>query len=781
MYFAHSAAPACGIWHALREHLIDVGELAARFAASFEAAQEARLAGLLHDLGKYGDLFQQRLRNPKITGVDHWTLGAWAAHLNYGEAAWAACMAAAGHHLGLTRFNESWLTTELDPYREQGSSWQLSDPDLGRLLSRLSADGVILPEPGRMKDGISSGLDYFPAADMADFRMLYSALVDADFLDTEAHFSRGPDGVKRLREEGPALDSGWALGILKNHIKGLATASTSAPAVNAMRADLLAACLEAAALPTGQFTLSAPTGAGKTLSMLAFALAHAKKHGLRRVVMVIPYLSIIEQTARVFHEVFEPHLPAGVDMGGYVLEHHSNAGVRGGRAAEDGESEAERRRRELSQNWDAPIIITTSVQMLESLFAHRPGPCRKLHRLAGSVILFDEVQTLPSSLAAATLAGLSRLCRRFRASVVFSTATQPAFRALGQKVESLGGESWRPREIAPPGLGLFKRVKRVEVAWPGEGERLSPAQVAGELAAAENRRSLCVVNLKRQARAILQELGAAGCEGLFHLSTSMCIRHREDVLQKVRRLLDDPGRPPVRLVSTQCVEAGVDIDFPVVYRAWGPLTSIAQAAGRCNRGGNLDLGRMRVFYLREESPETGRTMRPYPDEVYGQAASVASSILSALGPEGLDLDDPGIYERYYQALYKLAAVDAGQNELEEAVRACNFEDTAKHYRLIDRDAINVLVPYDRRAYEELARQARQGGLTGAWVRRARPHSVGVFRSKGDSDLLKVLEPIPLLGRAAGTMSEDWFICPEQGYYDAMMGLDEKATPSLLVT
>jgi len=782
-FLAHSKSNA-GPAHPLREHLQSVAELAADFARPW-GPNEARLAGLLHDLGKYGDLFQERLKNPRqVTGVDHWTMGAWAAAIGcYPGKAWAASLAAAGHHLGLPPLEEHTFAN-FNPEKYAHEQRRLSEGNLDRLLARLKQDGIALPPVDGFAGEITGAMNRkAPAATMADIRMLFSALVDADYLDTEAHFRRGQDGVKRRRPPGPALNPAWAAKILDTYIKDLAAGSTSSPEINRLRADLLAACRRAAKSPPGQFTLSAPTGSGKTLAMLAFALEHAAAHNLRRVVMVIPYLTIIDQTARVYREVFQPHLPAKVPVEHYVLEHHSMAGTRQGPLDQGIEGPAQLRRRELAENWDAPIIVTTSVQMLESLFSYRPGACRKLHRLAGSVILFDEVQTLPSHLAGVTLATLARLAGHFGSSVVFATATQPAFGALSPKVEALGGQSWRPREIAPPELGLFKRVKRVEVAWPDEGERLSLAQVAEELAQDDNRRSLCVVNLKRHGLAVLRELEDLGASGLCHLSTSLCPAHREAVLEQVRRRLADPAQPPVRLVSTQCVEAGVDLDFPVVYRAWGPLTAIAQAAGRCNRNGNLDFGRVRVFHLQEVDPDTGRPRPLYPDDAYKQAAGVAKSVIKGLAPGRRDINDPGLFEKFYEQLYSARGEAKLKSEgLDSAVSRFHFEDTAKLYRLIEKDAINILVPYDREAYDQLADQARQEGLTRDWIARARPHTVGVFRHRSDSALLTALEPIPLLGRQAkyqGDMSGDWFICPDDGMYDPVVGFDSEAVPGLL--
>ena len=300
----------------------------------------------------------------------------------------------------------------------------------------MTLDGLEAPGlASTLYHGIGTGHDPALSA-MLDLRMLFSALVDADFLETEAHFEGDASG-RRPRPPGPSLDPERALAVLTRHIDAIAARSSSSPGVAALRADLLRACLEAGSHPTGLFTLTAPTGSGKTLALLAFALRHAAEHRLRRVIVVIPYLSIIEQTVRVYREVFATQGDSSAN-GRLVLEDHSLAGTRPKERARDEDEHTDARL--LAENWDAPIVVTTSVQCLESLFANRPSACRKLHRLARSVILFDEVQSLPTRLAVPTLAALSRLAHRYGSSVVFSTATQPAFTHLSRCVKNRSEE-----------------------------------------------------------------------------------------------------------------------------------------------------------------------------------------------------------------------------------------------------------------------------------------------------------------------------------------------------
>ncbi|MCE5218195.1 CRISPR-associated endonuclease Cas3'', partial [bacterium] len=513
-YLAHSEN-AYEHTQSLSDHLTSVADLAAQFAAAWGGGDLAHLAGLLHDLGKYGDLFQARLEG-REKHIDHWSAGATALSEHFGEAGLAAAVAVQGHHLGLQQAEEASLKPDR-LHQPHPPEFRLSAPSLEELLGRFAADDLALPE--QPPESTYSGLDGAAAAAMLDLRMLYSCLVDADGLDTEAHCNGTADGAKQYREAGPTLDAERDLKVLLSHIERLASKSQATEKVNELRADLLEACLKAAKGPQGCFTLSAPTGSGKTLSMLAFALRHALTHGLRRIVMVIPYLSIIDQTVAEYRKVLSQVL-APQELDRYLLEDHSLAGTRDGRSDGRPSDEQDNSARLLAQNWDAPIVITTSVQFLESLFANRSRACRKLHRLAGSVILFDEVQTLGSSLAVPTLATLSHLTERYSASVVFSTATQPAFTHLNEAVEWFADSGWQPREIVPAELDLFGRARRTHIEWPQRSDqRPSWETLAGELAQVPQ--VLCIVNLKRHAQALLEALSSQlESPDLCHLSTS---------------------------------------------------------------------------------------------------------------------------------------------------------------------------------------------------------------------------------------------------------------------
>lgn len=423
--------------------------------------------------------------------------------------------------------------------------------------------------------------------------MLFSALVDADFLDTEAYYdglrdhraarSRYP-GLRQLREQ------------LNQHLEALG--SRSRGPINELRAEILSHARGRATDAPGSFSLTVPTGGGKTLASLAFALDHAVHHGLARIIYQIPYMSIVEQTATVFREALQSEHGGDAD---FVVEHHSTFD-------EDrvGSREGREKLRLAMQNWDAPIIVTTAVQFFDSLFANRPSNCRKLHNIARSVIILDEAQTLPLQYLRPCVAALDELARNWRASVVLCTATQPQLSKSDQLPE--GFEELR--ELAPEPTRLYEAFKRTRIVQQGF---LSDSELAKRLAGSP--RVLCIVNTRRHARELYETL--QDLPGTFHLSTLMCAHHRRDQLGSVRDSLKSGAT--VRLIATSLVEAGVDLDFPVVWRAEAGLESIIQAAGRCNREGKAETADVFVFNSASEEHQP-------PPEV-GQFADAARSVM----------------------------------------------------------------------------------------------------------------------------------------------------------
>lgn len=760
-YFAHSQNDYA-IRHSLREHLSCVSSRACANAGP-AFAQEAALAGLLHDLGKYGDLFQNRLSGEE-SGLDHWSIGALVALQQFGSV--AASLAIEGHHIGLQSASPAIFVQRMKMIctgdSPLGHHIRLSDADITRLLARADADELLPVKPDVVMLPMRQDAWAQAIARMLDVRMLFSCLVDADYLDTEAHFNGGPEG-KRYRTEGLVLDAAKAATTIERHMAQIVRGQKkSSSDVADVRAQLWHAVTAAAEQSTGLFSLTAPTGSGKTFAMLQFALAHARQNGLKRIVLAVPYLSIIEQTAREYRKVF------AAESEHFILEHHSLAGVGAEQTNSQQHDDAERQRRLHSENWDAPIIITTNVQLLESLFSNRPSACRKLHRLRDSVILFDEAQSLPQHLAVPTLAALSHLANEYNASVVFATATQPAFDTLDGAVRKHAISGWQPREIVPDHPEMFHRLIRVKATWPEKDETLNWDDLAMTLGDESNAQVLCVLNLKRHAHALLGAM--EGAKGLLHLSTNLCSAHRRAVLDDVRIRLNPVDPKPCRLVSTQCVEAGVDLDFPLVYRAMAPLEAVAQAAGRCNREGRMNqtgkLGQVRVF---EPALDTSERKRMFPNFSYFQATEITTSLLRECGGD-LDINDPAVYRRYYEMLYGLSR-PADQNvDLTKAIDGLDFPDIARHYRLIDQDAIQIVVPWepDCERYKQLRAQAATG-IDGRWMRTAQALAVSVYRPKPDHPSWGCLAAARF--RRSGD-SDEWFMLedPERKFYDDIRGL-----------
>ncbi|WP_161984424.1 CRISPR-associated helicase Cas3' [Mariprofundus erugo] len=756
-YFAHSANDE-GHWHSLVQHLTGVSALSATFAESQPWLDEAKLAGLLHDLGKYADRFQARLHG-QDSGLDHWSQGAWLAITEYRSI--AAALAIQGHHIGLQQANrEAYRRMHPDALtKNHPLRLELSAPDVAELKNRAEADGLVFQSPREI--ALSSDNMEKATASMLDVRMLFSCLVDADFLDTEAHFSGDANG-KCYRAKGLKLDVESAM-IALDSFMGSAIRINKHTDENVLqvRETLWQEAMKSASRPTGVFTLTAPTGSGKTLAMLKFALEHmaANKH-LKRIVLVVPFLTIIEQTAKIYRKIFEG-FPEN-----FVLEHHSLAGLGVENSRTDSESnkknDNERQRRLLSENWDAPIVLTTNVQLLESLFSNRPSACRKLHNLMDSIILFDEAQSLPQHLVAPTLATLSHLTSAYRSSVIFATATQPAFDSLHEHISKEAEHGWKPKEIAESHPEMFKRLERVDVKWP-KGEKTDWESLAKKLKQATQ--VLCVVNLKRHAAKLLDELGDE--EHVFHLSTNQCAAHRRCILDEVRQRLKSGLH--CRLISTQCVEAGVDLDFPLVYRALAPLEAIAQAAGRCNREGRMSAqGQMGEVIVFEPDENTSRYC--YPTHAYYQAAEVTRTMLIQ-HEYSLNINEPELYRKYYRRLYDLNDPVSQNERLSEAITARDFVEVARNYRLIDQDAIQVLVPWsgDMSVYNELKSEAERTGISAKWMRRAQGLAVSIYRPKSEHPVWGIIIPARLW---RGGISDEWFILedPDGKFYQDIRGL-----------
>ncbi|MBL8632297.1 MAG: CRISPR-associated endonuclease Cas3'' [Myxococcales bacterium] len=643
--------------HLLRDHLEQVAALAGQFAARFGASQLAHLAGLWHDLGKYSGGFQRMIWEENgvdahIEGDtsgprDHSTAGAIHLHEKLGAIGLLLAFAVAGHHAGMPD------RTDLELRLQQEDKRKLYRDVIAR------ADAEILnTAPTKERPPILAGPAGRRFLEMWT-RLLFSSLCDADFLDTERFFDD-----KRSVLRGSTLSIAQLSHALDDHLDRLERKAKDTP-VNRVRAEVRAACTESAKQAPGVFALTVPTGGGKTLAGLSFALRHAMHSSLARVIVAIPYTSIIEQTAEVYRRVFS-HL--GEDA---VIEHH---------CALDPAKENPKNRI-ASENWDAPIVVTTTVQLLESLFSNRPGGCRKLHRLVGSVIVFDEAQTLPPQLLLPILDGLSTLVEQFGVSIVFSTATQPAFQRglLLEQNGQLPGFA-QIREIVPASLRAFERLRRVEVHWPPSEHPVTWDALAVELAQEPD--VLAVVHRRHDARALCLRVDAVTGESeTLHLSALMCPAHRSAVLSLIKERKQQER--PVRVVATQLVEAGVDLDFAVVYRALAGLDSLAQAAGRCNREGLLTgLGQLRIF----------RAPTDPPGGVLRSALTITEGLLSQ-GKR--DLGDPALFRLFFQRLYANLTLDG--KDIQQMRTEWRFKSVAEAFRMIDDGwSAPLVVRYERK-------------------------------------------------------------------------------------
>jgi CRISPR-associated endonuclease/helicase Cas3 len=529
--------------------------------------------------------------------------------------------------------------------------------------------------------------------------LVFSALVDADYLDTEAHFRGGQADLRGATVGLAELWERFESDQTRLEARVRLSGRQDDPVVRA-RNQIYQACLEAADRPPGLFRLTAPTGGGKTRAAMAFALRHALRHGHRRVIVAVPFISITEQTADVYRNIFETD--GGVRV---VLYHHSGAGTED--PDDDSFRQSEVWSRLAAENWDAPIVVTTTVQLFESLFSARPGRCRKLHRLAHSVIIVDEAQALPSHLLAPILDALRELTAHYGATVVLSTATQPAFEAVASF------RNLPATEIVDEPAQHFQSLSRVAYEWQLD-RPMSWVEVADLLRSEPQ--VLAVVNTKTDATSLLDALSDPDA---LHLSTLLCGAHRRRVLAEVSRRLG--AGEPCRLVSTQVIEAGVDLDFPVVLRAFGPLDAVIQAAGRCNREGRLSRGRVVVF-----QPANGRL----PAGVYRTGTDVARVVL---GQTGRDLYDPAVSREYFRLLFEIVDTDRGQIQLQRA--ALNYLETARRFRMIEDDTESLVVTSygsgdERRRVRALLDRLRRGGPDGRdTLRRLQPYVVAVRKEQ----------------------------------------------------
>ncbi|HIH74606.1 MAG TPA: CRISPR-associated helicase Cas3' [Methanosarcina sp.] len=710
MYYAHSTeGQDKSSWQTLKDHLENVADIASGFSREFNAEQFGYASGLLHDIGKYSHEFQRRLDGNNIR-VDHSTAGAQEARKLYGIFQSRILeYVISGHHGGLLNYGtkecglEERLSRSFLPNYSAYKN-EISVPDLSKVRPRLT--------PINNKMGFS--ISFYT-------RMLFSCLVDADFLDTEQFLS--PDKSSLRGQYEPFDDLFLKFNNYMN--KKLSTAEENP--INRYRREIYEQCVEKAELPPQMYSLTVPTGGGKTLSSMAFALNHLRKHNLNRILYVIPYTSIIEQNADVFREIFGNE---------NVLEHHSNYDPKNEKS-EDANVVQEKLKLS-SENWDIPITVTTNVQFFESLFSNRVSRCRKLHNLAKSVIILDEAQMLPTGFLKPCLAALSELVVNYGSTVVICTATQP-------NLNGFLDESVVPVEIMHSPQELYEAFRRVRVTDLGD---MDDSDLSARLEA--HKQVLCIVNTRKHAQKLYEQL--SGSKGYYHLSARMCPVHRRMKLKNIKNLLKEGAE--CRVISTQLIEAGVDIDFPAVYRAMSGIDSVCQASGRCNREGKLASGEVYVFRSTEE---------------YGKATHWQSRVAEIGSMIFDEWDDPlalPAVGRYFEKLYSYEGEGLDKKKIlpsfEERLSniAFPFEDVADAFNLIENDTRDIIIPYDDKA-RSIIKQMQHTGFPGKYVRNLQGYTVSIYAEE-----FRILEK----NNAISSIADRFFVLDKLEDYSEDIGL-----------
>ncbi|MCB0768104.1 MAG: CRISPR-associated endonuclease Cas3'' [Flavobacteriales bacterium] len=754
---------------ALAVHLAEVAALAEGYAEKIGLPKSAALIGLIHDLGKYSNEFQNYIKSavglldqdvdeeavdPKEQKgkVDHSTAGAQWVWRELGKqgtegrvAAQFLSLCIASHHSGLIdclapdgtdvfdrRTNKADARTHLE------EALSNADRSIRERMSQLATDPGVPKELTSAIKQVAQDQHFFNWGLL--LRFLFSTLIDADRTNS-AEFEQ-PHRRRRLGEAPAWLE---LIDRLENHLSQF----TNERPIDGLRKDIALHCLDAAQRERGTYTLTVPTGGGKTLASLRFALHHARKHGMERVIYVIPYTSIIDQNAQVARTVLEP---AGTPPGSVVLEHHSNLTP----------EKDTWRSKTLSENWDAPVIYTTTVQLLETLFAAGTRDVRRLHRLSKAVIVFDEVQTLPIKIFHLFCNAMNFVVERCGSTVLLCTATQPLLHMIDEKKGRLRLGPYNRRaaadhELMPDVRKLFSELERVVVLDRRKQNGWATAEVAdlARQCLQELGSCLVVVNTKAMALALYAECGGVASKDLFHLSTHMCPAHRKEVLNKIRARLEPGKEQPTLCISTQLIEAGVDVDFGSAIRSHAGLDSIGQAAGRCNRNGRHAKRPVYVVNPTDEKvdmleeikvgqDDLARFMRDYvgnPQEFDNNPLSNAAMeryFTYFFFNRSKAMTYPVEPPRFERTDTLLDVLSHNGKALEEHARIHkskpglllrqSFMGAAKAFRAIDSPAQGVIVPYGEEGRSLINELYAAFDPTKAFklLRRAQQYSVNVF-------------------------------------------------------
>lgn len=651
----------------IKEHLEGTAKLSGEFAEKFGKQDWGYCCGMLHDIGKYSIDFQKRILGENNYRVDHSTAGARVCLEKGGKYSFLEyCIA--GHHAGLPNYGNNY---------DESTDSTLS----GRRLKKLSdyqayQTEIEVPAINSMPIDLKRTVN--PDFSLSVFmRMIYSCLVDADFLDTEAFMKEGKQG----RNSGENIEILFKK--LENYISGWLK-NQDIDTVNGRRTEILKNCLEMGKTEKGLFRLTVPTGGGKTVASLAFALRHALENKMDRIIYVIPYTSIIEQNAKVFRDILGEE---------NVLENHCNV---------DYESSEELLPMQLaSENWDKPIVVTTNVQFFESLFANKSSKCRKLHNIANSVIIFDEAQMLPNDYLKPCIAMIEELVNNYQASAVLCTATQPA-------LTSFFHEGISAKELCPKmeeQFEFFKRTVFENVGVLTENDLIQRLE--------KEYQALCIVNTKKRAQRIYKQLEG---EGVYHLSTSMYPKHRRRILREIRERLQKNKK--CILISTSLVEAGVDLDFQSVYRELAGVDSMIQAAGRCNREGLRPEKESKVYIFQFEGKENVLGQR--------QQIDVAKSVIT----DNRDISDMESITQYFEMLYHIKGDSLDKKKILDEFRnkRYNFAKVGKEFKLIEQNTKTIFINYETEANETLC-LLKERGFTRSGMRKASQYCITVYENE----------------------------------------------------
>lgn len=715
-----------GKYQTVKEHIENVAKLSGEFAKDFGAENTAYVCGMLHDIGKCSREFQDRLLNngPK---VDHSTAGAIEVEKLYGKLfkiilGYIIC----GHHSGLMNYGseESGLKSR---FNKKIPAYEFEVKNINIDVKQLRME---LPKVLTKYKGFSIGFY---------IRMLYSCLVDADFLDTEEFMNRANSEKRKCNKDFSVLNE-----LFEAYMKRK-NKNSSMSKINSYRQEIYEDCIKAGRQGVNLFSLTVPTGGGKTLSSMAFALEHLKHNNLKKIICVIPYTSIIEQNAKRYKDIFGEE---------NVLEHHSNFDFT--EVKNDTESDWSNNSKKLkytlekmkyaSENWDIPIIVTTNVQFFESLFANKSSRCRKIHNMANSVVIIDEAQMMSTKFLKPTINALTELVNNYNTSVVLTTATKPEVPDDILKK--------KPKEIIAEPEKLYKALKRVKVDYLG---KLSDESLVERIDNLE--RVLVVVNTRKHAEKLYEK---ADKNNLFHLSANMCPAHRSELLNEIKSKLKN--NEPCKIISTQLIECGVDISLPVVYRSLSGIDSIAQAAGRCNREGEVDFGQVYVFESTED---------------YGKAVMYQSRTAEC-GRQILEkFEDPLSLEAisgYFELLYdtekdKLDTKNIMDNFEERAKElAFSFEKTAKDYKLID-ETESLIIPYDDHV-SKLIESLKHSEHPNSIARKLQKYTISIHKNK--------LDELTAEGAIININDQFMVLACREGFYDENIGLCTKNNETLIV-